>query len=299
MLYIWLETICISQLRMSTISEKKVETLIQELIISIGEITQTKYRRHFKTFGTSNTQRRDHSSFHDWSENQGGDEPIDEYGGRYQKTNLQGILSNTENNSQIEVKEHVKAIALCSSKIFKLEKEAEPVAKLKNEPIEEPTLTRAPFPSRQDEAEFVSFLNLFKSLNKIKTRKQVNVSASCSAIISKQMPSKIGDIHFIKDVCGLGVNINIMPLSIYDKLRLGELKNTQITLLLAYRTLSEELYHPVDFIILDFEKDHVIPILLGRPFLARSRSTIDLENNELTMRINGEIEISKCGHQQN
>ncbi|MBA0607130.1 hypothetical protein Godav_019475 [Gossypium davidsonii] len=42
---------------------------------------------------------------------------------------------------------------------------------------------------------------------------------------------------------------------------------------------------PVEFVILDFEEDHEIPILLGRPFLAMSRSTIDPEN-ELTMKIN-------------
>lgn len=44
---------------------------------------------------------------------------------------------------------------------------------------------------------------------------------------------------------------------------------------------------PVDFVILDFEKDGEIPILLERPFLATSRATIDLEKNELKMKING------------
>ncbi|MBA0570638.1 hypothetical protein Golob_004257 [Gossypium lobatum] len=51
--------------------------------------------------------------------------------------------------------------------------------------------------------------------------------------------------------------------------------------------------------VLDFEEDREIPILLGRPFLATSRSIIDLEKNELTIKINGEIETFKCGHQLN
>lgn len=55
----------------------------------------------------------------------------------------------------------------------------------------------------------------------------------------------------------------------------------------------------IDFVILNFEDDNKILILLGRPFLATSRSTIYLENNELTMKINGETDIFKCGHQQN
>lgn len=53
---------------------------------------------------------------------------------------------------------------------------------------------------------------------------------------------------------------------------------------------------PTDFVILDFEGDCEIPILLGKPFLVTSKSTIDLEKNELTMKINGEIETFKCNH---
>ncbi|KAA3470924.1 reverse transcriptase [Gossypium australe] len=88
-----------------------------------------------------------------------------------------------------------------------------------------------PFPSRLeerqkwDEDEFVSFLNLFKTLNvnlplieliekvpkyakflkeimsgrrKIKAGEQVNMSASCSAIISRQVPRKLKDLGSTK-----------------------------------------------------------------------------------------------------
>ncbi|KAA3462882.1 Retrovirus-related Pol polyprotein from transposon opus [Gossypium australe] len=44
---------------------------------------------------------------------------------------------------------------------------------------------------------------------------------------------------------------------------------------------------PANFVVLDIEKDCEIPVLLGGPFLATSGSTIDLEKNELTMKING------------
>ncbi|KAA3462831.1 oligopeptide transporter 4-like [Gossypium australe] len=90
------------------------------------------------------------------------------------------------------------------------------------------------------------------------------------------------------------------------------LKATQITLQLVNRSsvypngvLEDVLVNvrsfiiPVDFIVLDFKDDHEIPILLGRPFLATSRSTIDLEKNELTMKINGETETFKYGYQLN
>lgn len=51
-----------------------------------------------------------------------------------------------------------------------------------------------------------------------------------------------------------------------------------------------------EFIILDFEEDSEIPILLGRPFLETSRSTTDLEKNDLTMKINCETKVFKCCH---
>lgn len=47
--------------------------------------------------------------------------------------------------------------------------------------------------------------------------------------------------------------------------------------------------------VLDFEEYRDIPILQGRPFLAISRSTIDLNINELTMKINNEIKTFKYG----
>lgn len=50
-----------------------------------------------------------------------------------------------------------------------------------------------------------------------------------------------------------------------------------------------------NFLVLDFKEDRDIPILLGRPLLAKSRSTIELNTNELMMKINREIKIFKCG----
>ncbi|KAA3461367.1 gag-asp_proteas domain-containing protein [Gossypium australe] len=128
--------------------------------------------------------------------------------------------------------------------------------------------------------------------------KQVNISTSCIVVISKYIPHKlkdsrsftilieIGDIHFSKALCDLRANINLMPLSIYEKLGLGDLKNTKITLQLTDRSsvqpkgvLEDVLVKvrnfiiPVEFVILDFKEDHGLPILLGGPFLATSRST--------------------------
>ncbi|KAA3484741.1 acidic leucine-rich nuclear phosphoprotein 32 family member B-like [Gossypium australe] len=65
-----------------------------------------------------------------------------------------GISGNTENNPRGEGKEHVKVIALHLGEILK--KVTKPVDEPKEKLMGESALTRE---------EFVSFLNLFKSLN--------------------------------------------------------------------------------------------------------------------------------------
>ena len=71
-----------------------------------------------------------------------------------------------------------------------------------------------------------------------------------------------------KAICDLGANINLIPLTIFRKLGLGEAKPTIVTLQLAYRSLMhprgiiedvlvevEKFILLVDFIVLDMEED--------------------------------------------
>ncbi|XP_069148157.1 uncharacterized protein [Solanum lycopersicum] len=80
-------------------------------------------------------------------------------------------------------------------------------------------------------------------------------------------------------------SITLMPLSIYKKLGLGDPKPTAIRQLMADRTVKrpigilhdvlvkvESFIFPGDFAILDCEVDFEVPIILGRPFLARDNS---------------------------
>ena len=58
----------------------------------------------------------------------------------------------------------------------------------------------------------------------------------------------IGDHQFEKALLDLGASVNLMPYSVYEQLRLGELKPTSITLELADRSVKiprgiiEEMY---------------------------------------------------------
>ncbi|GKB34330.1 reverse transcriptase domain-containing protein [Tanacetum coccineum] len=98
--------------------------------------------------------------------------------------------------------------------------------------------------------------------------------------------------------------MNLMPLSIYEKLGVGPLKPTRMTLELANRSvtyptgIAEDVIVKVakfnflaDFIILDFKADHRVPIILGRPFLCTTKALVDLYEEKLTLRIRNEESV--------
>ena len=96
-----------------------------------------------------------------------------------------------------------------------------------------------------------------------------------------------------------------MSISIFRRLGLGEAHPTTITLQLVDRSLKhprergggggvviedilvkvDKFIFLADFIVLDMEEDKEIPIILGRPFLATSRTMIDVQKGELKLRV--------------
>ena len=115
------------------------------------------------------------------------------------------------------------------------------------------------------------------------------------------IPCTVGSLHFAKALCDLGANINLMPLSIYKKLGLGDQKPTAMRLLMADRTVKrpigilhdvlvkvESFIFSANFIILDCEVDFEVPIILGRPFLATGRALVDMEKGQMKFRLNNE-----------
>ena len=78
----------------------------------------------------------------------------------------------------------------------------------------------------------------------------VNLTKECSAILQRKLPQKlkdpgsftipctIGNAIFERALCDLGASINLMPLSIFKRLGLGEARPTTVTLQLADRSLK-------------------------------------------------------------
>ncbi|GJY75995.1 reverse transcriptase domain-containing protein [Tanacetum coccineum] len=128
------------------------------------------------------------------------------------------------------------------------------------------------------------------------------------AVILKKLPEKLGDPGKFLIPCGfselkcksiadLGASINLMPLSVWKKLGLPELISTQMTLELANRdictpkgiardvfVLVGKFIFPADFVIVDYESDPRIPLILGRPFLRTARAFIDVHGEEMILR---------------
>ena len=89
------------------------------------------------------------------------------------------------------------------------------------------------------------------------------------------IPCSIGKYEFKKALCDSGASINLMHLSVVQRLSLGELTPTAITLQMADRSMAqpecvledvlvkvEKFIFPVDFVIMKMEEDTQVPLLL-------------------------------------
>ncbi|GKC06677.1 reverse transcriptase domain-containing protein [Tanacetum coccineum] len=132
-------------------------------------------------------------------------------------------------------------------------------------------------------------------------------------MLLKKLPEKLGDpdkflipCNFLRmDVChalaDLGASINRMPLSIWKKLSLPNLTPNRMTLELVDRSITRpkrvaedifvkvgNFHFPTDFVIVDFEADPRVPLILERSFLRTSRALIDVYKGELILRDDNE-----------
>src|SRR5436190_20055763 len=87
-------------------------------------------------------------------------------------------------------------------------------------------------------------------------------------------------------LCDLGASVNIMPYSLFQKLDIGEVRPTTISLQLADHSIVyprgiiedvlmkvEHFIFPVDFVALDMEEDRGKPLILGRSFFENRKNT--------------------------
>jgi hypothetical protein len=149
-----------------------------------------------------------------------------------------------------------------------------------------------------------------RSLNDCKS---VQLNLECSAVVSKELPPKLGDpgkftipctigkAKIKKALCDLGASVSLMPHTIFQKIGVGELKPTRMTLQLADSSVRlpmgivedvpvqvGKFFVPGDFVVMEMDEDKDVPVILGRPFLRTARTIFDTYEGTLTMRIGSE-----------
>ncbi|GJZ18154.1 reverse transcriptase domain-containing protein [Tanacetum coccineum] len=133
------------------------------------------------------------------------------------------------------------------------------------------------------------YQKMLKSLlsNKEKLLELANtpLNENCSAVTLKKLPEKLGDPGKFLIPCGfselkckaladLGASINLMPLSIC----------TPVGIARDVFVLVGKFTFPADFVIVDYESDPRVPLILGRPFLRTARALIDVHGEEMILR---------------
>nr|GEZ54267.1 reverse transcriptase domain-containing protein [Tanacetum cinerariifolium] len=116
----------------------------------------------------------------------------------------------------------------------------------------------------------------------------------CSTILLKKLPEKLGDpgkflipcdfqgmdgCLALADLCA---SINLMPLSVWNKLSLPELGRRRCL------RQSRNVPFSADFVVVDFNADPRVPLILKRSFLKTRRALIDIFEGELTLRVGKE-----------
>nr|GEY44467.1 reverse transcriptase domain-containing protein [Tanacetum cinerariifolium] len=179
-----------------------------------------------------------------------------------------------------------------------------------------------PYPSRMQDQSSVTKLttNFGPSIKSLLTNKdklyelaRTPLNEHCSTVLLNKFPEKLGDPGKFLIRCGfpgkaeclaladLDASINLIPLSVRNKLFLPDLSLTCMTLELADHSISrpvgvtEDVYVKVgsfyflaDFVVVDFDADPRVPLILERFFLKTGRAFIDVFEGELTLRVGKE-----------
>nr|GEW21642.1 reverse transcriptase domain-containing protein [Tanacetum cinerariifolium] len=176
-----------------------------------------------------------------------------------------------------------------------------------------------PYPSRLNDQKLCKkatnqmekFFHIFQDLHFDITK--IPLNENCSVILLKKLPEKLRDpgkfliprdfprMNVCHALADLGASINRMPLSIWKNLSLPKLVPTRMTLELADQSITRpkgvaedvfiklgKFHFPTDFVVVDFEVDPRVPLILGRSFLRTGRALIDVYREEITLRVNDE-----------
>nr|GEW52341.1 reverse transcriptase domain-containing protein [Tanacetum cinerariifolium] len=154
---------------------------------------------------------------------------------------------------------------------------------------------------------------LLTNKDKLSELARTLLNEHCSVVLQKKLLKKLGNPDKYLILCDflgmaeclaladLDASINLMLLSVRNKLSLSDLSHICMTLELSDRLISrlvgvaEDVFVKVgtfhfsgDFVVVDFDADPRVPLILERSFLKTERALIDVFEGELTLRVGKE-----------
>ncbi|KAL7596848.1 hypothetical protein Lser_V15G31333 [Lactuca serriola] len=140
---------------------------------------------------------------------------------------------------------------------------------------------------------YAKFLKeLLTNRKKLEEVSKVLLNENCSAEMLNKLPKNTGDPGMLTLSCQFGnlatsyalvdsgASVNLMPYTFFKKLNLSEPKPIRLAIHLANKIVTfsrgickdllvkvDKFVFLMDFIVLDMEEDHQVPIIFGRPFL--------------------------------
>jgi hypothetical protein len=161
---------------------------------------------------------------------------------------------------------------------------------------------------------YAKFLKkIFSKKKTIEHHETIALARESSAIIRKTppkirdpgsfaIPCMIGSETIDKALCYLGATVSLLPLSLFKRMGIGELKPTELVLKLVDRSTInlagfvedipikiEGIYILDDFVVVDIEEDDDVPIILGRPFLATVGALVDVKNGRIVFQVSDKM----------
>ncbi|GJW52046.1 reverse transcriptase domain-containing protein [Tanacetum coccineum] len=113
------------------------------------------------------------------------------------------------------------------------------------------------------------------------------LNENCSAVILKKLPEKLGDPGKFLILCSFS-ELNCKALADLDATLAGIARDVFVPV--------GRFTFPADFVIVDYESDPRVPLILGRPFLRTARALIDVHGEELILRDGDERLILNMKH---
>ncbi|GJY86553.1 reverse transcriptase domain-containing protein [Tanacetum coccineum] len=120
--------------------------------------------------------------------------------------------------------------------------------------------------------------SLLMNKEKLLELAKIPLNENCSAMLLKKLPEKLGDPGKFLIPCnfpGMDMTLELADRSIAHPKGLAE----------DVYVIVGKFHFPTNFVVVDFEADRRVPLILGRSFLRNGRALIDVYGEEITLRV--------------